>query len=279
MSIEPQRPDSEPTEPSLELDDAHETPDVHYLHAPIMREQVEPRDGREPVPLWLTLFYGFVVFWGGYYLATYNGGFRPDVYDENSLRVGIVADVGKGEPDPEVLGKRLFTVNCAACHQQSGEGVAGQFPPLVDSEWVIGEPAILIRILLHGLQGPLTVRGETYNGNMPAFGEKLDDQQLSLVLTYIRQSWGNQADAITPEWIGQVREIEKDRSTPWSADELQAVKPEPPPETAADEPANADNAGEASADKASADKASADKASVDKASVDKARPTIDLEGE
>ena len=63
MSVEPQRPTSEPAEPSLELEDSRETPDIHYLHAPIMREQAEPRDGREPVPLWLTVFYGVVVFW------------------------------------------------------------------------------------------------------------------------------------------------------------------------------------------------------------------------
>lgn len=231
MSDGPQRPTSDPTEPSLELDDAHETPDIHYLHAPIMREQAEPRDGREPVPLWLTLFYGVVVFWAGYYLATYNGGFRPDVYDETSFgRVGPTVDAAEAELDPAVQGKRLFTVNCAACHQQSGMGVAGQFPPLVDSQWVIGEPAVLIRILLNGLEGPVIVQGQTYNGNMPAFGEKLDDQQLSLLLTYIRQSWGNEAESITPEWIAQVREIEKARRAPWTAEELQAVQPEPPPE-------------------------------------------------
>ena len=85
MSTKPQRPTSESTELSRKLDDAQETPDVHYLHAPIMREQAEPRDGREPVPLWLTVFYGIVVFWAGYYLASYNGGFQPDVYDEHNF--------------------------------------------------------------------------------------------------------------------------------------------------------------------------------------------------
>ena len=255
MSVGPQRPTSEPTEPSLELDDAHETPDIHYLHAPIMREQAEPRDGREPVPLWLTVFYGVVVFWAGYYLASYNGGFRPDIYDENSLRVGPAVDATESEPDPAVQGKRLFTVNCAACHQQSGKGVAGQFPPLAASEWVLGEPAVLIRILLHGLQGPVSVLGETYNGNMPAFATKLDDQQLALVLTYIRQSWGNEAEEVTPEWIAQTRENEKGRVMAWTAEELQAVEPEPPPEPAAGKPSDArgaatENSGEDNASQA-----------------------------
>ncbi len=239
MSGEPDHPAHESTQHSLGLDDARETPDIHYLHAPIMREQAEPQDGREPVPLWLTVFYGVVVFWSGYYLATYSAGFRPDVYDEKSMRFGQASDGKQAEPDPAAQGKRLFTVHCAACHQQSGNGVAGQFPPLAGSEWVTGEPAVLIRILLNGLQGPVSVNGETYNGNMPAFGAKLDDQQLSLALTYIRQSWENQAKAIPPEWIARVREIEKDRATAWTAEELQAVKPEPLPEPATREPDNA----------------------------------------
>ena len=73
--------------------------------------------------------------------------------------VGQAVDAAQAEPDPAVQGKRLFTVNCAACHQQSGKGVAGQFPPLAASEWVLGEPAVLIRILLHGLQGPVMCPG------------------------------------------------------------------------------------------------------------------------
>ena len=242
MSVEPQRPTSETTEQSLALEDSRETPDIHYLHAPILREQAEPRDGREPVPLWLVVFYGAVVFWGGYYLASYNGGFRPDVYDEKSSRVGAAVDSESAELEPAVQGKRLYTVNCAACHQQSGKGVAGQFPPLAASEWVIGEPAVLIRILLHGLQGPVSVIGETYNGNMPAFGAKLDDQQLSLVLTYIRQSWGNEAEAITPDWIALVRENEQARQAAWTAQELQALRPESLPAPSVAEPSNADEA-------------------------------------
>ncbi len=73
------RPNNAELESSV---DDLEMEDVHHLHAPIMREQAEPRDGFEPIPLWLTIFYGVIVFWGGYYLASYNGGFQPDVYNE-----------------------------------------------------------------------------------------------------------------------------------------------------------------------------------------------------
>ena len=103
----------------------------------------------------------------------------------------------RAEVDPLKRGQRLFTVNCSACHQSTGEGVSGQFPPLAGSEWVVGDYGRFVRILLHGLQGPIEVRGETYNGNMPAFGNKFDDSQLSLVLSYIRQAWENTAAPIS----------------------------------------------------------------------------------
>ena len=269
MSIGPRRPTSEPTKPSLALDNAHETPDIHYLHAPIMREQAEPRDGREPVPLWLTVFYGAIVFWAGYYLASYNGGFRPDIYDENRPRFGQVVDAAEAKPTPDVQGKRLFTVNCAACHQQSGQGVAGQFPPLVGSEWVVGEPAVLIRILLHGLQGPVIVLGESYDGNMPAFGQKLDDQQLSLVLSYIRQSWGNQAEQLTPEWIAEIRVKEKARTSAWTAEELKALTPESLSTPAAAAPVDAESVDAGAGDAVSGDAGAAD---AEESGQDNARP-------
>ncbi len=211
-----------------EISDALATPDVHYMHAPIMREKAEPRDGHEPVPIWLTTFYAAVIFWGGYYLASYNGGFDPTVYDEQRPAAGAVTEEKKA--DPIALGKRSFTSNCAGCHQQSGKGVPGQFPPLAESEWVTGEPAILTRILLHGLQGPIEVKGEKYNGNMPAFGERLDDEQLAYLLTYIRQDWGNQASPLSKEFIAKVRENEQSRKQPWTVSELESVEPEAAPE-------------------------------------------------
>ena len=210
------------------LVDTLEMEDVHYLHAPIMREQAEPRDGFEPIPMWLTVFYGLIVFWGGYYLASYSGGFQPDVYNER--RLPRMASGEPAEPDPLKRGQRLFTVNCSACHQSTGEGVKGQFPPLAGSEWVVGDYGRLVRILLHGLQGPIEVRGEAYNGNMPAFGNKLDDSQLSMVLTYIRQAWENAAAPISKEVIAQIRTEDPQSRPAWTAAELREIESPPPSE-------------------------------------------------
>lgn len=220
-------PGNEPSkipEPATSVDQL-EMEDVQQLHAPIMREQAEPRDGFEPIPLWLTIFYGLIVFWGGYYLASYNGGFRPDVYDERRpLRMASAESVA---PDPLQMGQRLFTVNCSACHQSTGQGVSGQFPPLAGSQWVVGDYGRLVRILLHGLEGPVEVLGETYNGNMPAFGNKLDDEQLSMVLSYIRQAWDNTAPPISAEAIATIRsEFDQSRKA-WTAAELLEIESPP----------------------------------------------------
>lgn len=209
-------------------------PDIAQLHASILRERSDPRDGYEPVPLWLITLFGVLLFWGGWYLAEYGGGFRADVLDprpQARFPGGVAADVPE---DPVALGKKLFTANCVSCHQQGGQGVPGQYPPLAGSQWVLGPPARLNRILLHGLAGEITVLGETYNGNMPAFGERLSDERIAAVLTYVRQEWGNAADPIPPESVAATREATKERRQTWSAPELLAIeKPDyvpPPPE-------------------------------------------------
>jgi len=209
---------------------------VRELHGPIMREKREPRDGNEPVPLWLTFVFGALLFWGGGYTIYYSGGFRGDVleYDPSTRQSGAGAE---GPVDPLVLGEKVFKAICVSCHQADGQGQPGQYPPLAGSPWVQGEPARLKRILLHGLEGRIEVLGATYDGNMPVLGQRLDDERIAAVLTWIRQAWDNQAPAIPPESVAATREATKDRSRPWTVAELEMVTtpdwtppPAPPPE-------------------------------------------------
>lgn len=202
--------------------DSQERYNVAAMHAPIIREKQEPRDGFEPIPPWIAIFYGALIFWGGYYLARYSGDFRADIYDENN-RGGVAKE--KAPEDPIAMGKRLFTGNCAACHQPTGLGNPGQTPPLAGSEWVVGKPEVLIRILLHGLQGPVTVKGANFNGNMPPFGAKLKPDQIAAVLTFIRQEWGNQASPISPEMVQAVMTSAGNRGGQWTVPELDSVPP------------------------------------------------------
>lgn len=96
-------------------------------------------------------------------------------------------------------GQVLFKAKCVACHGANGEGVA-IFPPLAGSEWVNGPAENLIRIQLHGLAGPIEVKGKLYNGMMPN-NAAMSDQEIADVLTYVRSSMGNKADAITADMV------------------------------------------------------------------------------
>lgn len=202
---------------------------VAKVHGSILRERAEPRDGYEPISLWLiTLAFG-LLFWGGMYLVSHSGGFQANVFNSNLVAWdGAGAAAGKGPPDPMVVGKRVFTQYCAVCHQTTGQGVAGQFPPLVDSEWVLSREwhgdNHLVKVVLNGLQGPVTVKGAPYNNAMAPWGGVLKDEQISAVLTYIRNEWGNQAPPIPVEFVAKVREENAARTEAWTQKDLQAIE-------------------------------------------------------
>ena len=121
-------------------------------------------------------------------------------------------------------GKQVYATSCAACHQATGEGVAGVFPPLAGSEWVTGDEAKLARIILHGVTGPIEVAGETFNGMMPPWGPTMKDADIAAVLTYVRSAWGNKAAPVTAAKVAAIRAATSSRTTPWTAAELAAVK-------------------------------------------------------
>lgn len=192
--------------------------DVQAMHAPIMRERAEPRDGYEPIhPIW-SLVFGALIFWGGWYLGRYGGGFDRDVMDEK--RGAGAGPVESAPVDPVVLGERIYNGKCVACHQPDGKGRPGQFPPLAGSEWVAGSPATLSRVLLHGLQGDVVVSGSRFNATMPALGGLLKDEQIAAVLTYVRQAWGNGAVPVEAKTVAAARAATAKRTTPWITDDL-----------------------------------------------------------
>ncbi len=116
-------------------------------------------------------------------------------------------------------GRTIYATLCAACHQAHGLGLDGLAPPLVDSEWVLGKPEVLARIVMHGLAGPVKVSGRTYNLAMPPLPQ-LTDEDIAGVLTYIRREWEHNATAVEPEVVAAVRSKERDRTTTWTEAEL-----------------------------------------------------------
>ena len=96
-------------------------------------------------------------------------------------------------------GKRVYTQVCFACHMPEGQGLAGVFPPLAKSDWLMADKTRAIVSLIKGLSGPVTVNGQAYNGVMPP--SMLNDEQIASVLTYVRNSWGNNGDIVTVEEV------------------------------------------------------------------------------
>lgn len=105
----------------------------------------------------------------------------------------------------EVEGWKLYSIYCKNCHQGNGKGDNNRFPPLAGSEYVTGDKDRLIKILLNGLQGEITVAGKKYNGLMPPFGH-LEDHAIASILTNIRSRYNNNASAVTSEEVKKVRQ-------------------------------------------------------------------------
>ena len=124
-------------------------------------------------------------------------------------------------PDPVIhqRGAQVYANTCVACHGLDAKGVEGAFPPLAGSEWVTGDPTAAIRIVLHGLNGPISVAGTTYDSIMPPV-MGLSDGDIASVLTYIRQSFGNDAAPITDGEVRSVRGATRQRRDLWTAEEL-----------------------------------------------------------
>jgi mono/diheme cytochrome c family protein len=196
-------------------------------HEKLLGKQPDEKARYRLLPLNLLFFFSGLIFFGGTYLGRYAGHFDPLIFNENAkpgAAVGAAAPV-----DPVVAGQKLYNAAaCNTCHQPNGLGLPGAFPPLVGSEWVTGSEERLIRIVLHGIVGPIKVKGADYNSAMPAFGRvagsgyNWTDDKVAAVLTYVRQEWGNQAGPISTEKVAEIRAKEGDHK-PWTAAELEKL--------------------------------------------------------
>ena len=101
-------------------------------------------------------------------------------------------------------GQKVFSANCATCHGAAGAGVTGAFPPLAGNPVVTGDKTKVIQIVANGLHGQISVKGSTYNGQMPAWKGNLSNADIANVITYIRSSWGNKASAVTTADVSKI---------------------------------------------------------------------------
>jgi len=129
-------------------------------------------------------------------------------------------------PDPHAShpGRALYFTHCVACHGRQGAGAKNLFPPLAGSPWVQGPAEVPIRVVIHGMQGRLTVNGEEFLNLMPGLGDRLSDRQIADVLSYVRVSFGNDAPAVTEAQVTAVREATRDQETMYHVEEMEAFR-------------------------------------------------------
>lgn len=175
-------------------------------------------------PIWLIVAFGVMLYWAGLYLDQNTGAFHPLVFNPGEQLVDVESRVPRSEADALIVqGRKIYGTYCVACHQPNGGGTPGQFPPLAGSDWVnnLG-PNRQIRIVLNGLQGPISVKGAQYNNVMLPWRDQLSDTDIAAVLTYVRgnRDWGNSGAPVNPATVKAIREATKDRSTAWTPTEL-----------------------------------------------------------
>lgn len=178
-------------------------------------EHADPHEQNNPVPkvvLGLTL--GLVVWAIGYIFWQ-----EPDGAAALGDRRQPAALAGPAAGTQTIAdGATIFANACQACHQSTGKGLPGVFPPLAGSEWVLAPPDRIAQILLHGVTGPMKVLGTTYSGAMPAFGTQLSDGEIAAVASFVRTQWGNNAEKLTPAEVARSRQASAGRDEPWKGE-------------------------------------------------------------
>ena len=200
------------------------TSETDTSHQAQERENAEPEERIRPVPLAAAAITLAMVLFGVVYIFISEPFGNVGLGDRRT-----VADLSGPVPaaaGTAVDGKAVFAAQCAACHQATGKGLPGVFPPLDGSEWVQGDARTVANILLHGINGKISVAGADYNGAMPSF-QQLSDAELAAVASHVRSTWSNKAPALSATLFEQERKAST-RTTPFEGGAaLQALAAKP----------------------------------------------------
>lgn len=178
------------------------------------RENEDPEEAIRPMPLIALLIAVFMVLWAVVYIIYSEPLDNARFGDQRTLAELSGPAPGAPGAGAAVDGKALFAAQCAACHQATGKGLPGVFPPLDGSEWVQGEPRIVANILLHGITGEIEVEGQKFSGQMPSF-HQLSDAELAGVASYVRGAWSNKSEPIEASVFEAERKAGAARTTPF----------------------------------------------------------------
>lgn len=131
------------------------------------------------------------------------------------------------DPKKGGVGRRLFLKTCVRCHEPDGKGLVNEIPPLAGSPWIKGEPNLMIKVVLHGVMGGITIDGEGFVGEMRGFGERFSEAEIAAVISYVREVFGGGAGAVTVQTVSRVRNDTKGQRGPWKAENLLLTHPLP----------------------------------------------------
>lgn len=200
--------------------------DLDRLHSAVKREKADLPPGSEPAPMWV-MFLGFIaaVLAGGQ-MGSFSGYGLESVPTYGAIqdpRSGGGPQIQLSPFDLAMKKGETAYGTCNGCHQATGLGTPGAFPPLAGSDWAMGGTERLIRVVLHGLSGQITVSGKPFTAPapMPGWGATMTDDDIANALTYVRNSWGNKASMVTPDMVAKVRGTEKARTAAWTQAELE----------------------------------------------------------
>lgn len=187
--------------------------------APRDRENQDPAEGVRPLPRALITLALIGGAWGAYYLGTSDSQVSPALGDQRTTAAFATLPANAA-----VSGAQVFAGKCVGCHQATGLGLPGVFPPLAKSPYVIESERRLVQILLHGILEKIEVLGVTYNGAMPAWNA-LSDAEIAAVATYVRASFGNMSGPVSVDLVARERAASASRTVPWNGGaELDSIK-------------------------------------------------------
>jgi mono/diheme cytochrome c family protein/glucose/arabinose dehydrogenase len=170
----------------------------------------------QPLDRWMKPTYDAII-------ENFESKIKKEIVHNNDLNIPDY--LSKLEQEQYKLGRSLYNKDgiCVTCHQYDGKGVqASGYPSLSQTDWVLGDDKKLIKIVLHGLIGPITVSGKKYDGKTPMipYAGLLNDKEIAAILTYVRNSFGNKSPSISEKLVKEVREQTKDKKGFYKVTEL-----------------------------------------------------------
>lgn len=186
----------------------------------------EPIAGKAGVPALLFAVLAVVLIWGDMHIVGQGGNLDARVHFPYESPAQLVAFNVKEPVDPLIeKGMGVYALVCKGCHMEDGMGSGAQgFPPLAGSDWVnVKDPSRIIRIILKGLSGPVTVNGKVYSQAQMLPWESLSNEEIAAVASYIRNHWGNKNPLVKPADVAKVRDEIKGKTGYFTEEELLKV--------------------------------------------------------